>query len=209
MERHAVEPDRDWRLRIQLTEGLRWGGKTASGARHLGQLEWIVESERIRSDVTVTYDGKTVYAYGSTMTGLHAADRAIRKALVADGRTAEIRTSHWDERSGSWQEFDPAWPPGYEPAAVPAGPPQQAVTRTAECGAGRLVSRDYLNEVEAYAQQHELECRIVSTTRLFRTRLEVTFTGPEDQVRDALTYIRALGKGSSKIDPGLIPYGGL
>jgi hypothetical protein len=201
MAPEAIEPGGDWRLLVELREMLRVDGR----ARRTGELEWIVQAKRIGADATVSHNEMTVFAYGSTAAGLETADRAIRRALVADGRTARIRAYRWDDPSGSWQEFDPALPPGYEPAA---SPPREPITRTVECSAGRLVSDAYIKDVESYARQHGIECQIVAKRGAFRTALEITVTGPEDQVGHALTYIRKLARGSSRVDPGLIPYGG-
>src|SRR3954447_15543274 len=105
MDPYARQPEGDWRLEVTLRERLRWA---RSPTRHRGQLEFIVESKRIGGDVTVSYEGLTVYAYGSTVAGLHSADRAIRSALIADSRTAAIRAFRWDETRDSWSEFNPA-----------------------------------------------------------------------------------------------------
>ena len=56
--------------------------------------------------------------------------------------------------------------------------------------------------------RYGIECQLAPTPGLFGTRLEITLTGPEERVNDAVSYIRTLGKSSNKIDPGLIPYGG-
>jgi hypothetical protein len=208
MHPDSPQPDVPWRLEVELGERLRFDRKTAWGARHLGQLEFIVESERIAGDVTVSGSGMTVFAYGSTASGLQSADRAIRKALITDGRTARIRASRWDETSEAWQGFDPVFVPGYESAPVAPAPPQRVVSRTLESSAGRLVSSAYQNDVKAYARQYEIECHVIATPGLFRTRLEITLTGPEERVNDAVAYIRMLGKSSNRVDPGVIPYGG-
>jgi hypothetical protein len=92
---------------------------------------------------------------------------------------------------------------------VAPAPPQRVVTRTLQCSAGRLVSGAYQRDVTTFANQCGIECHIIPTPGLFRTRLEITLTGPEEQVNDAMTYGRVLGKSSTRVDPGTIPYGGL
>jgi hypothetical protein len=204
-----VPPGGDWRLEIKLGERLDFGRVTSSRGRHLGQLEYLIELKQISDGVTVSDNGTfTVFAYGSTAAGFQAADRAIRKALVADGRTAAISAFRWDEASGSWREFDPPLAPGHEPVPTPPAAALRSITRTAECSAGRLVSKAYENDVRSYAEQLDIECRIVAKRGLFRTRLEITVTGPEDRVGQFLTYVRKLARSSSRVDPGLIPYGG-
>jgi hypothetical protein len=201
MDPPAAQPDGDWRLQVELREQLRFSSRT----RHIGQIEHLVERERIGPEVALSYEGTTVFAYGSTAAGLAAADRAIRDALIADGRTAAIRAFRWDETEGSWCEVSPALALGYESATTAPEAPRLVVTRTASCSAGRPVATAYLKNLNEYAEMRGIDCAIVATPGMFRTRLEITITGTEDQVGQFLRYMRGLGK--SKVDMGLIPYG--
>jgi hypothetical protein len=78
----------------------------------------------------------------------------------------------------------------------------------AQCSAVRLVCGAYQNDVKAYANSHGIDCDVISTPGFFSTRLEITLSGPEEEMNEAVTDIRRLGlplgKSSSWIDPGVM-----
>jgi hypothetical protein len=150
--------------------------------RHLGQVEFLVESERIAGNVTVSGSGRTVFAYGSTASRLQAVDGTLRKALIADGRTATIRAERWEQECNSWQDFDPVLTPGYEPTAV-APTPHSASSR-AHSSAAQADLSAALTSATSRPLQTSAGSNATSspTPGLFRTRREITLTGSEEQV---------------------------
>ena len=187
MHSHPFESDGDWRLQIELREKLHVDRLSALLARGQGRLERMVRDGRIGADVVVSLHDMTIFAYASTATGLHEADAAIRKALIADGRTATIRAARWDEATEAWEEFDPALPPGHERGG---GGPLQIVRRTTERTVGTLARSQYVRDVRSYADSRGLTCEIVAHSGVLRTDLDLTVTGPTHAVRDFMAYAR-------------------
>ena len=185
MHSHQLESHGDWRLRVELREKLHLDRLSALLARGQGRLERIVRDGHIGADVVVTAHDTTVFAHGSTVAGLHEADAAIRKALVADGRTAAIRSARWDESTDGWEEFDSALPVGYDAARANA---RRIVRRTTERTIVTLTRSQYERDMRAYADSHGLTCEIVAHAGVLRTDLDLTVTGPTPAVRDFIAY---------------------
>ena len=171
----------DWRLQVELRDRLHLARVDALRHRK-GALEQLVETERIGPDVTIMHEGRTVVATGTTATGLDSADARLRRALVADGRTASIRATRWDPATGAWSEVNPALTPLLEPAAPPVAARPDAVTRIAECSIGRFSRASAEAAIAEAARRHGLVCQITATPAPLRTRLTVTVSGPEHRV---------------------------
>ena len=187
MYSHPSESDGDWRLRIELREKLHVDRLSALLARGQGHLERIVRDGRIGEGAVVGAQDMTVIVYGSDESEPQEAEAAIRKALVADGRTATIRAARWDDSTGAWQEFDPALPRSYEPTGTA---PRQIIRRTTEWTVGTLGRSQYERDIRAYADRHGLTCEIVAHPGVLRTGLDLTVTGPTHAVRDFVAYAK-------------------
>jgi hypothetical protein len=58
--------------------------------------------ERLGRRVAVTRDGPRLFLYAGTEQQAHEAERVVRELLEADGLTAEIRVTRWDDQAEAW-----------------------------------------------------------------------------------------------------------
>jgi hypothetical protein len=58
--------------------------------------------ERLGRRVAVTRDGPRLFLYAGTEQQAREAERVVRELLEADGLTAEIRVTRWDDQAEAW-----------------------------------------------------------------------------------------------------------
>ena len=72
---------------------------------------------------------------------------------------------------------------------------------------GRLIRKPFERQMVGYAQSIGLECEVVEHPHLLSTQIALTVIGAHNDVAAFARYLKSEAQASSRIDPGLIPYG--
>ncbi|HWM10398.1 MAG TPA: hypothetical protein VNO82_13685 [Solirubrobacteraceae bacterium] len=92
-------PADEWRVEVDLddeahgyplSERLRSHGLDAEARERLG------------GRVIVTRDGPRLYLYATSAAAAREAERAVSELLEADGLTADVGVTHWDDERDAW-----------------------------------------------------------------------------------------------------------
>ncbi|MFI5009011.1 MAG: hypothetical protein ACHQDY_01915 [Solirubrobacterales bacterium] len=179
----SPETEQDWRLQAELDVG------DSRGALHslVGRLrgpDFVKEIEAtVPTDVVITHDGKLLFAYAASETGLKAARSAIENIFRQDGIKASVRVSHWDHELDSWRQTDP-------PATTQEKLTEEAAdraadtieTRTLVATSGKVVRTEFEQTMRGAADRLGLECEIVEHPHLLTTQVAFTVTGPRRKI---------------------------
>ncbi len=179
----AQEAEQDWRLEAELDVG------DTRGALHrlVGRTrspEVVKEIEAsVPHDVVITHDGKLLFAYAASQTGLAVARSAIENVLLHDGIKASLRVSHWDDELDSWRQTDP-------PATAQEKLSEEAAdrdadtieTRTLVASSGKLIRAEFEQTMGSWADRLGLECEIVEHPHMLTTQVVFTVTGPRRKI---------------------------
>src|SRR5579871_582567 len=164
--------DQDWRLRVEIGEPSALHARLRSANHFERELDPLIPD-----DVVLSNDDDTVWAYARTRDEIDEVRRAVEHQLAADGLTAQLEVTHWDDAAGAWLA------PGEAPApGAPAEAEDPIVTRTFVESSGRMVRNFYENEVAEEARSRGVTLSIVEHPHLLRTQLAFTLTGPASAV---------------------------
>jgi hypothetical protein len=178
-----VSDDQDWRLEAELDVGDTHAGAT----RLLGRLRgpnFVHDVEAaVPHDVVITHDGNLLFAYAAGEATITAARTAIEDALKADGVSASIRVSHWDDDRDIWRQTDPP-PTAQEQQAQGARERDDDVveTRTLVASAGKMIRAEFEQSMLAWAEQLGLQCTTIEHPHLLTTQVGFTVTGPKGKI---------------------------
>ncbi len=194
-----MSSDQDWRLRLDLGEPLDLGKELKQSG------VWLPD------DVVLSRDDNTLFVYAMHRESLTSARAAIEQLLLRAGLTGTICVSHWDERAMRWRQLDPPPPEAElrreqeqaEAEQTAAG----AATQTVVCTIGRLIRKPFEQEVVSFAEQEGLRCEVVEHQHLLSSQVVFTVTGEPERVEQFVRYVRQDARSTTRIDPGLIPFG--
>jgi hypothetical protein len=189
-----MSEDQDWRLRVDLPDAAGLHARLR-GAHHFErELQPL-----IGDDVVLSHDEETLFAYANSEAGINEARRAIEHQLAADGLTATVAVSHWDDDLGDWHQVEP--PEGAaqreheqeeraEHEEVEARD-ERIVTRTVAITSGRMVRKWFETTVANEAREVGVELEIVEHPHLLTTQLAFTLTGPAAAVEQVIADLKA------------------
>ena len=86
-------------------------------------------------------------------------------------------------------------------------PDEESETRTVMCVTGKLIRKSFERQMLAFAQELGLQCAIVEHPHLLSTQVAFNVTGPSSSVEQFDRYLKSEAKATTRLDPGLIPYG--
>ncbi len=208
--------DQDWRLRLDLDESTDLDGLLGRVRDHPDDLEGETRSA-LSDDVVLTHDGDTFFAYAVNERAIDDARDAIESVLRDEQRGGAIRVSHWDENLRAWHQIDPPLTPAQEEqlqkanaaeiARLAIAPDAESETRTVMCVTGKLIRKSFERQMVAFAQEIALQCAIVEHPHLLSTQVAFNVTGPSRSVEQFDRYLKSEAKATTRLDPGLIPYG--
>jgi hypothetical protein len=188
--------DKDWRLRADLADpaGLHERLRNAHHFEH--QMTPLISH-----DVVLSYDENTLFAYANTREAISETRRAIEHQLTADGLSATLQISHWDDDLGDvgyWLQVDPPLDESGrareaaerdEHTAHEAGD-ARVETRTMAITSGRMVRNWFENTVADEARELGVELSIVEHPHLLTTQIAFTLTGPSAKVDGVIEDLR-------------------
>jgi hypothetical protein len=190
---------KDWRLRLDLGQPLDLAGELKrSGV-------WLPD------DVVLSRDDNTLFVYAMHRESLASARTAVEQVLQRAGLTGTIAVSHWDPHVLRWRQVDPPPPEAElrrdqeEVEAERTG--ADATTQTVVCTIGRLIRKPFEQEVVSFAEQEGLRCEVVEHPHLLSSQVVFTVTGEPERVEEFVDYVRKDARSTTRIDPGLIPFG--
>ncbi len=208
--------DQDWRLRLDLDEPVDLDGLVGRVRDRPDDLEGETRGA-LSDDVVLTHDGDTFFTYAVNEKAIDDARDAIESVLRDDQRSGAIRVSHWDEDLNTWRQIDPPLTPAQEEqlqqanAAEDSGQTNAAdaesETRTVMCVTGKLIRKSFERQMLAFAQELGLQCEIVEHPHLLSTQVAFNVTGPSSSVEQFDRYLKSEAKATTRLDPGLIPFG--
>lgn len=194
-----MSSDQDWRLRLDLGEALDLGKELKQSG------VWLPD------DVVLSRDDDTLFVYAMHRESLTSARAAIEQVLLGAGLKGTICVSHWDERAMCWRQLDPPPPVAELRREEDQGEATQAApgsaTQTIVCTIGRLIRKPFEREVVSFAEQEGLRCEVVEDPHLLSSRVVFTVTGEPERVEQFVRYVREDARSTTRIDPGLIPFG--
>ncbi len=166
--------------------------------------------------VVLTHDGSTFFAYTSSERALANARGTIESALREEHRHADVRVSYWDETQHDWLQTDPLLTPEEQEEQARATDERETranrantkpETRSVVCVTGKLIRKAFERQMVSFAEGIGLRCEIVEHPHLLSTQIAFQVTGPRSAVEQFATYLASEARASSRIDPGLIPFG--
>jgi hypothetical protein len=204
--------DKDWRLRIDPQQTVDLDGLISRARDDAGES---TRPSALSDEIVLSHDGSTVFAYAPSESAIRDARDAIQSAIDGE-RHATVRISHWEPSRRQWHQIDP--PLTYEQedemaAAASASndkdqPPDQAAeTRPVVCVIGKLIRKSFEAQMVAFAQDLHLKCDIVEHPHLLSTQVVFEVTGPTNAVDEFATHLKSEARFSSRLDPGLVPFG--
>ena len=206
--------DHDWRLQLDLDGA----GDLERMVRRVRGTDGFEQDERasLGDEVVLTHDGSTLFAYAMTEQALRQAREATEAVLGQDGRTGTIRLSHWDEGARQWLQTDPPIdePPiereegqSYTGQSRHPRSSGRQETRTVACVIGKLIRKPFEQQMLSYAADLGLRCEIVEHPHLLSTQVAFSVTGSRSNVDAFAKYLRSEAKATTRLDPGLVPFG--
>jgi hypothetical protein len=105
-------PAEEWRVEVDLDDERH--GFPLSERLHARHVDEDAR-ERLGGRVIVTRDGPRLFLYTASAAGAREAERVVRDLLAADGLTADVAITRWDEAADDWRP--PSEPAGAEPEA--------------------------------------------------------------------------------------------
>jgi hypothetical protein len=106
-------PAEEWRVEVDLDDERH--GFPLSERLHARHVDDDAR-ERLGGRVIVTRDGPRLFLYAAGAAGAREAERVIRELLDAEGLTADVAITRWDEAADEWRPPDES--AGGEAAAV-------------------------------------------------------------------------------------------
>src|SRR5579871_6350659 len=92
----------DWRLRADIADARGLVARLREARHFERELEPLVGP-----DVVLSANDEKLFAYANTREVIFETRRALEHQLEAEGRSAVIVISHWDERGTDWHQIDP------------------------------------------------------------------------------------------------------
>jgi hypothetical protein len=187
--------EQDWRLVAELDLGDARGALRNLVERLRGPNTVKEIEAKVKDDVVITHDGKLLFAYSSSETGLAAARIAIEEVLRKDGITASLRVSHWDDEFDNWRQTEPPVS-GQEKLAQQAADRQADAidTRTFVATSGNLVRVEFEQSMRDWADKLGLKCEIIEHPHLLSTQVAFTVTGPRRKIEEFSQGLIAEGR---------------
>jgi hypothetical protein len=207
-----MSDDKDWRLRIDLQRPVDLDGLVNRARNGAGES---MRGSALSDEIVLSHDRSTIFAYAPSENTVRDARDAIQSAIGAQ-RTATVRVSHWEPSRGKWHQTDPplTYQQEDEMAAAAsasddtAQPPGEAAeTRPVVCVIGKLIRKSFEEQMVAFAQALQLKCEIIEHPHLLSTQVVFKVTGPAGAVDEFATYLKSEARFSSRLDPGLVPFG--
>jgi hypothetical protein len=203
--------DQDWRLQLDLEE-------PGDLERLIGEVRGTDRFERderasLGGDVVLTHDGSRFFAYAMSEQALQRARDATQPILHQQGLKGTIRLSHWDEDRREWRQTDPPlpeFPPEPEQTAprwADSGSASRQETRAIACTFGRLTRKPFEQQMVNYARELGLRCEIVEHPHLLSTQVAFNLTGSQSKIEAFAQYLRSEARATTRLDPGLVPFG--
>jgi hypothetical protein len=75
------------------------------------------------------------------------------------------------------------------------------------CVIGKVIRKSFEAQMVAFAQDLGLKCDTVEHPHLLSTQVVFNVTGPTSVVDEFQTYLKNEARFSSRLDPGLVPFG--
>jgi hypothetical protein len=186
----TVDGDEDWRLRAELHgEGARPHGILA---RFRGPQADRDAQEAVGSEVVLTHDGASLFAYAADRAALDRARAPLEAALSADGLQARVTVAHWQDDLGEWTQVDPplegAERDEHERAVRDAHAP---AAHTFVVQVGREERPRFEQSMREWAERLGLRCEVVEHPHLLRTQVAFTVSGTAREVQEFRDGLRA------------------
>ncbi len=206
--------DQDWRLQLNLDE-------PTDAEAVLGQIRNDPSTNDhhdpglLGDDVVVTHDGGRLFVYAANKDSLDTARKILESALSDGSPNMPVRVTHWDERLAQWHQVEPPLTPEEEQAlsSTAEAKVERSTTnepvesRTVMAVVGKLIRKQFEQQMISFAQNMGIECTVVEHPHLLSTQIAFTVTGSSSDVAAFARYLKNEARASSRIDPGLIPYG--
>jgi hypothetical protein len=175
--------DQDWRLTAELDVG-ETRGALHSLVERLRGPDIVKQVEATAPhDVVITHDGKLLFAYAASETGLAAARSAIEDVLRHEEIQASLRVSHWDDDLDAWHQTDPPATAQEKLAEEATVRDADAIeTRTLVATSGKLDRSSFEQIMRESADRLGLECKISEHPHLLTTQVAFTVTGARRKI---------------------------
>jgi len=205
MQANVSSSDEDWRLQAELDHA------DARRALHdlLGRLRGpaiVKEIEAsVPTDVVVTHDDTSLFAYAADEETLRAARSAIAQALERDSIKASIRMSHWDEEHDCWRQTDPPLTADEQRSEAAAERDAEEIeTRTLVATSGKAIRAEFEGTMLEAAKRLGLECSIIEHPHLLSTQVAFTVTGPKGKIDEFARGLSAEGWAFVRTETGVM-----
>ncbi len=207
-----MSAEKDWRLRIDLQEPVDLDGLVTRARNSAGES---MHRSTLSDDIVLTHDGSTVFAYAPNENVIRDARDAIQSAIGGQ-RTATVRVSHWEPSRRQWHQTDPPLTYEEDDGVAAAARASDDRTETADeatetrpvvCVIGKLIRKSFEAQMLAAAQNLRLKCDIVEHPHLLSTQVVFNVTGPTSALDKFATYLKSEARFSTRLDPGLVPFG--
>ena len=188
-----MSEEQDWRLMAELDVEDRRGLLDRLTRRVHGPDVFEEIGVAVPHDVVITHDGKLLFAYAASQTGLAAARSAIEVVLRRDGVGASVYVSHWDEDSDEWRQVDPPLTEQQKRARDAAEEDAEKVeTRTMVATTGKAIRAEIEQTMRDWADRLDLRCEIVEQhPHLLNTQVAFTVTGPKRRIDEFARGLKA------------------
>jgi hypothetical protein len=193
-----MSDEQDWRLRVELADAAGFHNRLRDAHHFERELEPLVDS-----DVVLSYDEDTLFAYANTQEALATLRRAVEHQLASEGLSGQMIVSHWDDgigEVGDWHQVDPP-----ETAAEEAAEAQQpradlVVTRNYVVKSGRVVNEYFEKTALEDAREAGVELSFTEHPHLLTTQISFTLTGPAVQVDTVIDNMKTRAMALTRLE---------
>jgi hypothetical protein len=187
-----AEAQQDWRLRVDLADAAGVHERLRDAHHFERELEPLISSE-----VVLSYDDNTLFAYANSRAAIDEARRSIEHQLASDQLSGTLVVSHWDDGLGAfgdWHQVDP--PESGEGRVHEAAERKEherdgrVETRTVAITSGKWVRNWFETTVADEARDAGVELSIVEHPHLLTTQIAFTLTGSATDVDAVVADLR-------------------
>jgi len=181
----TTNSDEDWRLCAHL----QGDGPAAKPHGIVGRFrdpKVVRDAEHaIGSDVHLTHDETTLFAYARDRAAIDAARATLLGVIEDDGLSAEVTISHWEDDAGEWLQVDPPIDDATRSAQEAAAREGEApTTQTFVVQVGRDARARFEQAMQEWSDRLDLHCEIVEHPHLLSTQVAFTVDGPAHAVEE-------------------------
>ena len=175
--------DQSWRLTAELSEGALDDVVSQVRRQDVDAADWPLPS-----DVVVTHDGNTLYAYAA----VEASIKAAKQEVGALPHQATIIISHWDEQLDEWVQVDPPLT-GQADKREQTGEraAEQVETRTMVASAGKQVRGEIEEVMHEVAANLHLQLSVTEHRHLLTCQVLFEVTGPRRKLDEFASGLNA------------------